>query len=156
LKVIYPSHPWQQWKFVEQVPIKFWKDMKNQRAYMDTMAKELNIKQPSDWYTVPRDMLIERDGGGLLHHYQSSLPKALAAIYPEFKWETWKFNQVTKHYWDDKENLRTYFEWLAKKLNINSLEEWNQVRLSDVSKNRGAGLLSKYGGSLIRGKLKRL
>jgi hypothetical protein len=40
----------------------------------------------------------------------NSLSKALAAAYPEHKWEVWKFSQVPKGFWKDDNNARNFLD----------------------------------------------
>ena len=46
-----PDHDWKLWKF-SRVSVDYWKDINNQREYMDSLAKELNITKMDDWYNV--------------------------------------------------------------------------------------------------------
>jgi hypothetical protein len=48
---VYPDYNWLPWKF-GKCPANYWDDVKNQRKFMDWAAKELNIKDMSDWYNV--------------------------------------------------------------------------------------------------------
>ena len=47
----YPEHEWLPWKF-EKCPNGFWNDVDNQRAFLTWAAKQLNVKDISDWYNV--------------------------------------------------------------------------------------------------------
>jgi hypothetical protein len=51
LSSVYPDYNWLPWKFT-LVPKNFWGDLKNQRKFLDWVAIQLDIKQPSDWYNV--------------------------------------------------------------------------------------------------------
>ena len=51
LSVVYPEHEWLPWKF-DSCPRHFWTVPANQRKFMDWAAKELNIKDMSDWYNI--------------------------------------------------------------------------------------------------------
>jgi hypothetical protein len=82
--------------------------------------------------------------------YNNSLCKALQTIYPEHKWEMWKFKQSPKHYWDDIKNQRIFFDSVAKKLGIEKMEDWYTVKNRDVRDLKVDGVLSRYRGSLIR------
>jgi hypothetical protein len=48
---VYPEYDWLPWKFAKS-PHDFLGDQKNQRKFLDWAAKELNIKDMSDWYNV--------------------------------------------------------------------------------------------------------
>ncbi len=75
LQTIYSHYPWQEWRF-GRVSKHFWNDISNQKGFLESIAKELNIKQPSDWYQVDRREIIARGGDGLIQHY-GTLERAL-------------------------------------------------------------------------------
>jgi hypothetical protein len=56
LSNVYPDYNWLPWKFAE-CPLPYWDDVKNQRKFLDWAAKELNIKEMSDWYNVTNKVI---------------------------------------------------------------------------------------------------
>lgn len=52
LTSVYPEHDWVLWQFEASCPAGFWEDPKNRRSFMTWAAKQLNIKEISDWYKV--------------------------------------------------------------------------------------------------------
>jgi hypothetical protein len=58
LSQVYPEYDWLPWLFVKTQP-NFWKDKKNQRKFTDWAAKQLNIKDMSDWYKVSQKVTME-------------------------------------------------------------------------------------------------
>jgi hypothetical protein len=50
LSTVYPQYEWLPWKF--EICKNFWEDIANQRKYMVWAERQLNKKQPSDWYSV--------------------------------------------------------------------------------------------------------
>lgn len=51
LSVIYPETEWLPWKF-DNAPRNYWNDITNQKRFMNWAAKELEIKNMEDWYSV--------------------------------------------------------------------------------------------------------
>jgi hypothetical protein len=51
LNSVYPEYDWLPWKF-EKGPSHYWEDVKNQRKFMDWAAKQIGIKEMSDWYNI--------------------------------------------------------------------------------------------------------
>jgi hypothetical protein len=51
LTATFPNYEWLPWKF-QSSPRDFWTDVNNQRKFMEWAAKELKIKEMSDWYQV--------------------------------------------------------------------------------------------------------
>ena len=47
----YPNYEWLPWKF-ETCPRGYWENIENQKKFVKWAAKELNIKEPSDWYNI--------------------------------------------------------------------------------------------------------
>jgi hypothetical protein len=83
------------WRF-KKVPEGFWKDLVNQRNYIQWLAKELKITNMEDWYKVKHRDLRQIDSGMLQTCYGNSLPNALKTLYPDYDWKPWKFTQVPK------------------------------------------------------------
>eukprot|EP01122_Echinamoeba_exundans_P006579 TRINITY_DN1880_c0_g1_i1.p2 TRINITY_DN1880_c0_g1~~TRINITY_DN1880_c0_g1_i1.p2 ORF type:complete len:134 (+),score=21.42 TRINITY_DN1880_c0_g1_i1:740-1141(+) len=90
---VYPSHKWKPWRFA-QVPKNCWNDPINQREFMDSLYKDLQLTSLADWY-YQSAKLTEAEVPGLwsllVTQYDGSLSLALATIYPEHTWEQHKF-----------------------------------------------------------------
>lgn len=46
---VYPEFTWKIWRF-PRVPNAFWNEKHNQRAFLEEIATEMNIKSMEDWY----------------------------------------------------------------------------------------------------------
>jgi hypothetical protein len=55
-------------------------------------------------------------------------------------------------YWNDKGNQKAFFDRLASKLNIQKLEDWNIVTLSQVVEEGGSFVTYHYNSSVKQGK----
>jgi hypothetical protein len=51
ISTTFPEHRLLPWKFTV-CSENFWNNIENQRKFMNWAAEQLNVKQPSDWYTV--------------------------------------------------------------------------------------------------------
>jgi hypothetical protein len=49
--MVYPEYDWLPWKF-NKCPPSYWEIVNNQKRFMEWAAKELDIKEKSDWYKV--------------------------------------------------------------------------------------------------------
>jgi hypothetical protein len=58
LSTVYPDYDWLPWKFAKSAQ-NYWNDMKNQRKFLDWAAKQLKIKEMSDWLKVTTHVLLE-------------------------------------------------------------------------------------------------
>jgi hypothetical protein len=63
-------------------------------------------------------------GSGVLRYYNNSLIKALKTLYPEYKWQEWKFKMVSKRFWQSSENVKNYITSLAMDLGIKNADDW--------------------------------
>ena len=57
LATVFPEYEWVPGKF-KNVPRNYWNDIENQRKFMEHIAKELKIKEMSDWYNVTQEVTI--------------------------------------------------------------------------------------------------
>jgi hypothetical protein len=77
----------------------------------------------------------------------------LRFAYPELEFrEESKPEIKPAGYWNDINNQRTFFDDLAKSLNIQKPEDWNNVSLRTVLEKGGYFVNSIYKGSLPKGK----
>ncbi len=54
-----------------------------------------------------------------LVQYHESLGSTLATVYPEYRWQVWRFDSmVPRYYWNNPQNRLHYFEWTAKQLHV--------------------------------------
>jgi hypothetical protein len=76
----------------------------------------------------------------------------LTAIYPERTWYPWLFGRVPTGYWDDINNERRFFDWIAQKLGILQHQDWAKVTMKHL-KDIGAFhyVSHKYGENLFKG-----
>jgi hypothetical protein len=94
--------------------------MKNQRKFFDWAGQQLGIKNFEEWYNIKpsevqklgSDLKIDiasntKLGGAslLISEYGKSLIKALITVYPENKWEPWRFLNVQWKFWADNDNV---------------------------------------------------
>jgi hypothetical protein len=66
LQYLYPEQRWQEYE------IGHWKDIKNQRAFLDQLALKLSIQKPEEWLEVGCKAIL-KEGGYFINYYNSSL-----------------------------------------------------------------------------------
>jgi hypothetical protein len=96
LKDIYSDHSWQPWRFAS-VPRGFWSAHENRRAYLESKAQELGLKDLFGWYKVQIIPGLIKDS--LLREHGPSLPHLLMNSFPEHPWKAWEFDSVPKTWW---------------------------------------------------------
>jgi hypothetical protein len=57
LATVYPNYEWLPWKF-DRVSVGFWDDIANNRMFLDWAAKQLKIKNFTDWYQITRRVAL--------------------------------------------------------------------------------------------------
>jgi hypothetical protein len=146
-----PNYDWLPWLF-SKTPRGFWDEAENREAYMQWLQGTLQLKTEEDWYQLTEKSFNEHGGSGLLmNYYHGSILAAIEEYRPEIDWKPWCLRKVPNGYWSLSERRRLYFDWLADRLDYQSLSDWDNLTRRIVSDNGGAGLLSDlFGGSLSR------
>jgi len=148
LVAVYPKHPWDASKFSIR-PHAYWQSLENQKKFMDELGKKIGIHSEADfdlWYEQPNSILKEHGGAGLADLYPRGLPKLLAAVYPNYNWQLWRFPRRISQILDSEEELNKLFLELEKVLNIRRPEDWYRVTAEQLttlkvpSFYRGGGL----------------
>lgn len=102
----------------------------------------------NDWYNLTKEDIDKFGGRGLLNEYFNSSPsQALQEIYPEHKWELWRFGHTPKGCWKKYDNQRQFFMWLGIQLGYKQLDDWYKLTKEDISRYGGVGLLEHLNGS---------
>lgn len=65
----------------------YWKDINNQRGFLESIASEYGVYGASDWQKVSTSLIRNKQGAGLLAMYNNSLASTIQALYPE-SWES--------------------------------------------------------------------
>lgn len=59
-----------------------WRQQENQKEFLNSIAKKLNVQKPSDWGNISKSQINKSGGSSLLKHYGESIPKMLKSIFP--------------------------------------------------------------------------
>lgn len=143
VKSVYPEYPWLGWRFRSSSK-RYWENVDNQRQFMDWLGKQLGIAQWQDWYKVTRAQIGENGGWAIIHRYNGSPSSILTTVYPQFSWELWKFDRSPREFWNDENQVQQYLQWVAKELNIKSIDDWMILAKHRLAKlKKGSVLLEK-------------
>jgi hypothetical protein len=132
----YPEHKWEAWKFVNSPHGKL-STLEDQRRFMVEVGKKLGINRLEDWLKIDSKIIIEHGGGVILDMYNSHVHLMLEALFPERKWHQWEFTKVPRSFWKDSDNQRLYLDWLGKKLNVQTLDDWYNIPFSKLKDHSG-------------------
>jgi hypothetical protein len=100
----------------------------------------------NDWTKVTRQDIERKGATGLLELYHFSIRELISSVYPERQWKDWHF-KVSSDYWQDKQHVRNYCEWLEKELNLKQKKDWYQISSNVFVAHSGESLVDSYRGS---------
>lgn len=140
LEYAYPEHKWNSWKFN-------W-PLTKRKEFFDELCQKFNIKHFDEWYQIRLDQVQTNGGKKILDQfYDNSLIKALESIYPEREWHPWKFQQVSKGFWDNTNNQKNYFDWLGQEMGYKTKDDWYDITQGMIIEHHGEQFLKKHQGS---------
>jgi hypothetical protein len=147
---VFPDYNWLQWKF-HITGLKFWQDKKNHKKFADWLGEEEGFKNEEDWYNITSEIIIKHGGSTLfLNYYKGSPYLFVSSIYEDINWVQWKFKQVGKKTWVNKDgtfnikNHKKFADWLGEEVGFKNKSDWYNITLEVIQKNNGGGLIGKY------------
>lgn len=140
LRIIYPEYEWNPFLLSKHSLSKT-----QLRKGFDWFATQLGIETQQEWYIVTKKQVEDISGYPHLH----SMYKAMKEIYPEYEWYPFLFDEeLPKLYWTQQINHKKFFDYVAEHFGIQNLEDWYNIKRSDVVQLGGESLLTRYEGSL--------
>ena len=150
LEVVYPDKS--QWPISVPPPDTpgYWNDTKHQLEFFNRLAWDLKLKNLEDWYSVKRSDLTKKGASVVLSRHGNSLSKTLINLYPKHDWQPWKFEVIPRGLWDDPKIQRSFFDSYMKEAGFKNMEDWYNVKESDIRDKGGSSLLSYHKNSLAK------
>eukprot|EP01114_Cavostelium_apophysatum_P022685 TRINITY_DN8291_c0_g1_i1.p1 TRINITY_DN8291_c0_g1~~TRINITY_DN8291_c0_g1_i1.p1 ORF type:complete len:560 (+),score=113.65 TRINITY_DN8291_c0_g1_i1:52-1731(+) len=143
ITTLLPEHPWNLYDF-ESVPVNYWKDRHNQKAFLNELTKRLEVNNYSDWYKVTVEDIQNHGGNGILWNYDNSPAKMIMSILQEFPWKPFMFRQ--RHFKYSDKQAKIICDELALYQNIFNPLDWRKVSVAMMKETHGgASLLSQTG-----------
>lgn len=143
---VYPQYPWLIWKF-KTVPRGFWKEITNRRHFFDWLGVELGIETMADWYRISLTDIVENGGGQMIFGYYSGSPsRALQEVYPEFRWDVFRFKVLPKLSWKDEKVLFAFVKAIEENLHITSHSDWYRVSEDQIELTGSMQYFERNGG----------
>eukprot|EP01118_Nematostelium_gracile_P003123 TRINITY_DN1355_c0_g1_i1.p1 TRINITY_DN1355_c0_g1~~TRINITY_DN1355_c0_g1_i1.p1 ORF type:complete len:349 (+),score=64.58 TRINITY_DN1355_c0_g1_i1:234-1280(+) len=141
---ILTEHQWNLSHFTRK-PNGVWSDQKVQQDLIAHVAKQLHINNMEDWYRVTANQIRETGGKSLLARiYKDSPSKMITSLFTQHPWDLRKFISAPKGIWKDKQLQLNAMHDLAKKLNIQRMEDWYLVTQAQIIEKGGGPLLGHY------------
>jgi hypothetical protein len=145
---LFPEREWFPWEF-NQVPVGFWKEATNCRAYLEWVAGRMQFKTMDDWYRIRRaDFRVHR-GNGFIKRFKMPY-LGLRFAYPDYDWLPWRFENVPVGFWHDESNRRWYLAWLGQQLQLPTADQWQRLSAEQLRTHKGGGLIAKFSVNEIR------
>ena len=144
LETLYPHYPWQ---FNEVIPYsqEYFKEIDNQREFMNELYEKFELKSLEEWFNVPKYQFIRNSGKNLFILYSNDYKKLLSSIYPDYHW---KFDNNIKinsnEYFKAFNNQVIFMDDLYKKLDLKSLDDWLKITRKLIIRNGGKSLILTY------------
>jgi len=134
LRSVYPDFDWDPLKFL-QVPRNHWADFENQKVFVENLREKLKIKEGEidPWYNVTYKTVVANGGGGLLTLYDGRFPVLLQKVYPELKFDMWRFPRGSLRIAKDSPEMEEVLSKIEKGLHIKSPIEWQRVSLEQIA-----------------------
>lgn len=116
----------------------------------------MNVQDYTQWYKVSVADFNAYRGRGILRTFGNSPSRLLRGVYPDIKWDIWRFEPTPKEFWLSPENRKLFFDRLAEELHIDPTVEANwythTVTIQRMIEFGGEGLLRMYNNSPYQGK----
>eukprot|EP01114_Cavostelium_apophysatum_P004593 TRINITY_DN14919_c0_g1_i1.p1 TRINITY_DN14919_c0_g1~~TRINITY_DN14919_c0_g1_i1.p1 ORF type:complete len:186 (+),score=13.10 TRINITY_DN14919_c0_g1_i1:102-659(+) len=129
-------------------PPNYWKNIQNQRSFLESLASRRGFQQWQDWYSISKKDFVENGGKALLEYHNHSPSKAIMYVFPQHDWKVERFAIVPRNHWLSPANRRRFMNHVARRLKIQDMNDWNHVKLKDIVRLGGSGLLNHFGNSL--------
>ena len=130
-------------KSIEKKPMNYWKSKENIQEFLCYLKEKLKLNSPNDWNLITTNQIRIHGGTQLLKFYSLYEIKCLGC--PEGKSIFFhEANKKSSDYWDHSENIQLFLNNFTKTYQINSMDDWNRISLSQIRSYGGSGLLSKY------------
>ena len=99
-------------------------------AYMEWLGGILNFSKNEDWYSTRRGHFVKNGGSALIALYDFSIPKLVTSLFPNHKWQTWRFDSLPLTYWLNKANQQEYLQWLSDINGFKNFDDWYNIQQS--------------------------
>ena len=145
VKLVYELHPWNRLKFrvfhkegnIKPKKPLYWDNKENQRLFLENLGKKLGVSCMKDWKAVTYYQIRENGGGRLLETFGGLTSKLISSVFVEHPlWLDQSFcsrsRVYPKDYWDNQANRIALMKQLSSQLEIEELEDWYRVSLSQI------------------------
>ena len=120
----------------------YWDDPLHIHQFLDKCKEKLNLSTMEDWNSITTKQIQLFGGSRLLQKFSLFELKVLAC--PEGKMLFFNSSRKPIGFWEKKENIYQFFDFLKEKLNLKTIEDWNRISIDQIKYYGGFGLLEKF------------
>ena len=121
----------------------FWNKKENISNFLAEIGKKLNMKTINDWDSITSKQIEVFGGGFLLKLYSLYELKCIACPEGKSFFKPSKVSKKKSGFWNDFDNIQHLLHHLAKTLNLQTLEDWDNISYKHII-DCGAGTLLNY------------
>ena len=115
-------------------PRSFWKNIGNVQEFLKEFKNKCNLETEENWNNITSKQLRLHGGRRLLDLYSLNELKSIG--YPE--------GNFINNSSINNENLQKFLQELSKKLNLQTIDDWNQLKRNQIIIHGGNKYLEKY------------
>ena len=105
---------------------KYWENEENIQNFLSKLKENLNLKTFEDWNKITRNQIELNGGYKLLNRYSLFEIKSLG--FPD-GFDLFYYENKSFDFWNNKENVKKYLEFLLHKLNIKTHKELTKNKI---------------------------
>jgi hypothetical protein len=125
-------------------------DLQALKQSLSTILQGLQVPQQLEsWYGISKTQVQNIRGfKTLLAPFGGSLPRTLAAAYPEHEWKPWLFLHTPDDFWADKANQVEFLNWVKQEMRFKGIGGFYKVTTQDIKDYGGTGLTKLFNDSV--------
>ncbi len=112
----------------EHIPL----DTAQLRQLFDRLALQHHLKTHNDYYNSPIIHQRNNDNNNKNLPNNHNILHTIQTIYPEYKWDLWKFTSLSREHYRQPRILRQLFDSIGEELSVKNLEDWYSISPADV------------------------
>lgn len=148
LSTLAPEYNWKFYKLRKSRS--FWNDTENQKLWLNDLREYYDYDDFESLYEINAEKIMNFYGGGFLINIHAGSPISIVTeLIPEFNWKIYKFTNTPNGWWNQRENLLSWFNDLKAHYDMNTNEDLYTLNIGMILDYYGRSPLEKYNSSKI-------
>jgi hypothetical protein len=119
-------------------------NLKQGRLFAKYVEDIFGVESQADWYRLTYTSIKRYDKVGVIASF-GNVHALLEAVYPQFLWYPWKFKYCPKTFWQKRENVKRFYDWLGEEIGIKKQSDWYSVDVETLRNSGGMSLIVTQG-----------